>query len=67
MPFKDPEKQKAYLRKYYEDHKEELRGTRNDYLREYHAANREKEKAYQRKYHEEHLEYFRAVRENSKE
>jgi len=56
MPYKDKEKQKAYIRKYYRDNYKEISKKRKNYFKEYWIKNRGKGLVYSREYHKNNLE-----------
>lgn len=63
MPIKDPEKRKAYQKKYRETHKEEMKA----YWKKYREAHREERKAYHKRYRETHKEQIEKYHETHKE
>ena len=56
MPYKDKEKQKAYIRKYHRDNYEEISKKRKNYFKEYWIKNKEKGLVYKREYYKNNLE-----------
>ena len=61
--YKDPEKQKEYRRKYYQEHKEQAKAKQRKYSKEYYNENKEeilsKQKEYYYRTHDKQKEYRR--------
>ncbi len=67
MPYKDPEKRRAYIAEYFKKHRKDIARQKKEYLenhqeeiaaqqKEYYKNHREKKMAYSKEYHEKHRE-----------
>jgi len=69
VAYKDKEKERATMRRYYQEHKEEIRAYHKKYNKEWYQKNREEIKARHRRYREENkediLEYRQKLRQRA--
>jgi len=67
MSYKDPEKQKEYLKKYREQDKEKTKEKNREYQKRYRSKHKEKIKLRERKYYIQHPEIKKEYRDTHKE